>query len=317
MAMKIVVTDGYALNPGDISWDAVSVLGELVVYDRTPAELIVKRCREADIVLTNKVPFSKQTIDALTGLKMIGVLATGYNVIDTKAAAEKNIPVCNAPAYGTASVAQHVFALLLELINHTGLHAASVAAGDWQHSADWCYTKKPITELAGKTMGIVGWGNIGRRVAAIATAFGMTIICNSRTKRDDTSAVYCDIETLFARSDVVSLHCPLANDNNEFVNAALLASMKPSALLINTARGQLINEKDLAEALNNNVIAGAGLDVLSKEPPLPGNPLLGAVNCIITPHQAWITREARERIMMITAANIRAFCKQQPINKVN
>jgi glycerate dehydrogenase len=317
MAMKIVVTDGYTLNPGDISWDAVSALGELIIYERTPAELIIERCKEADIVLTNKVPFARQTIDALPGIKMISVLATGYNIIDTKAAAEKGVIVCNAPAYGTASVAQHVFALLLELVNHTGLHAASVAAGDWQRSADWCYTKLPITELAGKTMGIVGWGNIGRRVAAIATAFGMTIIYNSRTKHNDTGAVYCNIETLFAGSDVVSLHCPLTNDNNQFVNAALLASMKPSALLINTARGQLINEKDLADALNNRIIAGAAVDVLSKEPPLAGNPLLSAINCIVTPHQAWITREARERVMMITADNIRAFCQELPINRVN
>ena len=314
--MKIIVTDGYALNPGDISWDAVSALGELVVYDRTPAALIVERCREAAIVLSNKVPFNKQTIEQLSALKMIGVLATGYNVIDTKAAAEKGIPVCNVPAYGTASVAQHVFALLLELINHVGLHAASVAAGDWQRSADYCYTKIPITELAGKTMGIVGLGNIGERVAAIATAFGMQVIYHNRTKHANTNAEYVDIETLFAKSDVVSLHCPQTADNTGFVNARLLKQMKPSAVLINTSRGLLINEKDLAEALNNGVIAGAGLDVLSEEPPVE-NPLLHATNCIITPHQAWITREARERIMAITANNIKFFLEDRVVNKVN
>jgi glycerate dehydrogenase len=315
--MKIIVTDGFTLNPGDISWDAVAALGELQVYDRTPAELVIERCKTAAIVLTNKVPFHKETIDALDSLKMISVLATGYNVIDTKAAAEKNIAVCNVPAYGTASVAQHVFALLLELVNHVGLHAASVAAGDWQRSADWCYTKLPVTELAGKTMGIVGLGNIGRRVAAIAAALGMKVIYNSRTEHTDTGAVYCDMKTLFAGSDVVSLHCPLTPGNTGFVNAALLASMKPSALLINTSRGQLINEKDLADALNNTIIAGAALDVLSAEPPSAVNPLLSAANCVITPHQAWITREARERVMMITAENIKAFLKQQPVNRVN
>jgi len=315
--MKIVVTDGYALNPGDISWNAVAALGDLQVYDRTPVELIVERCTGAAIVLSNKTPFSRQTIDALPGLSMIGVLATGYNVIDTKAAAEKGIVVCNCPAYGTASVAQHVFALLLELVNHAGLHAASVAAGDWQRCADWCYTKMPITELAGKTMGIVGFGNIGKQVAAIATAFGMQVIYNSRTKQQGTNAVYCDIKTLFAESDVVSLHCPLTAENTGFVNAGLIHSMKPSALLINTARGPLINEKDLAAALNSGIIAGAALDVLCKEPPEAENPLLQAANCLVTPHQAWITREARGRVMAMTAANIKAFLEHKTINRVN
>ena len=315
--MKIVVTDGYTLNPGDISWDAIAALGELVVYDRTPVDKIVERCSDADIVLTNKTPFTKQTIDALPGLKMISVLATGYNVIDTAAAAAKEIPVCNAPAYGTDSVAQHVFALLLELVNHVGLHAASVAAGDWQRSADWCYTKLPVMELANKKMGIVGFGHIGQKVAAIATAFGMTVIYNIPTKKQDAAARFCDVKTLFTEADVVSLHCPQTADNTGFVNAALLAAMKPSALLINTARGPLINEKDLADALNNSVIAGAALDVLSKEPPVDGNPLLHANNCIITPHQAWITKEARERVMTITTENIQAYLKHQTINKVN
>jgi glycerate dehydrogenase len=315
--MKIIVTDGYTLNPGDNSWEAVAALGELVVHDRTSAALIIERCMTADIILTNKTPFSRDTINRLPDLKMISVLATGYNVIDTKAAAEKGIAVCNAPAYGTASVAQHVFALLLELVNHAGLHSASVAAGDWQRSPDWCYTKRPIAELAGKTMGIVGLGNIGKRVAAIAAAFGMNVLYNSRTKHPGTTAVYCDMKTLFADSDVVSLHCPLTNDNIGFVNAALLSGMKPSALLVNTARGQLINEPDLADALNNGIISGAALDVLSAEPPAATNPLLNATNCIITPHQAWITREARQRIMSITADNIKSFLEGQPANRVN
>ncbi len=314
--MKIIVADGYALNPGDISWDAISALGDLVVHDRTPAALIAERCMAADIVLTNKTPFNKETINRLPALKMIGVLATGYNIVDVAAAAEKNIPVCNVPGYGTASVAQHVFALLLELINHVGLHAASVAAGDWQRSADYAYTKIPITELAGKTMGIVGLGNIGERVASIAAAFGMNVIYHNRTKRANANAGYTDMKTLFAKSDVVSLHCPQTAENTGFVNAELLKLMKPSAVLINTARGLLINEKDLAEALNNGTIAGAGLDVLSVEPPVE-NPLLQATNCIITPHQAWITREARERIMDITATNIKSFIEKRVVNKVN
>ncbi len=314
--MKIIVTDGYTLNPGDISWNEISVLGDLVLYDRTPVEMIAEHCSDADIILSNKTPFSKQTIDVLPKLKMISVLATGYNVIDIKAAADKSIIVCNAPAYGTASVAQHVFALLLELVNHVGLHAGSVAAGDWQRNADWCYTIKPITELAGKTMGIIGLGNIGKQVAAIATAFGMKVMYNSRTKQATSIATYADIESLFKNSDVVSLHCPLTTENTGFVNAGLLAVMKPTALLINTARGQLINEQDLANALNNKIIAGAGLDVLSKEPP-GDNPLLHAANCIVTPHQAWITKEARERVMAITATNIKAFIGNKPVNKVN
>jgi glycerate dehydrogenase len=315
--MNIVVTDGFTLNPGDISWDDIESIGELKVYERTPAELIAERCRQADIVLTNKVPFNNQIIEELDQLKMISVLATGYNIIDTKAAAEKNILVCNVPGYGTASVAQHVFALLLEMINHVGLHAASVKAGDWQRSPDWSYTKMPITELAGKTIGIVGLGNIGTKVAAIAQAFGMRVIYNSRNMGTGTTAVYADIKTLFAESDVVSLHCPLTPVNTGFVNAGLLAVMKSSAILINTARGHLINENDLADALNNKIIAGAALDVLCAEPALPANPLLNAANCIITPHQAWVTREARERVMKITANNIKAFLKKQPVNKVN
>jgi len=315
--MKIVVADGYALNPGDISWDAISAFGELTVYDRTPVDQTVERCKEADIVLTNKAPFSKETLAALPQLKLIRVLATGYNVIDTAAARSQGITVSNVPAYGTVSVAQHVFALLLELTNHVGRNAQSVVAGNWQQSLDWCYTEAPVTELDGKTFGIVGFGNIGQRVAAIARAFGMQVIYQNPSQRQSAIGKQVDLATLFATADVVSLHCPLTATNQGFVNAALLKTMKPTALLINTARGQLINEEELTTALDTGVIAGAALDVLSKEPPTDGNPLLQAKNCIITPHNAWISREARQRMMAMTAANIAAFLKGQPIHVVN
>jgi len=309
--MKIVVVDGYTLNPGDLSWDGVRVFGDLTVYDRTPVEEISSRCAAADIVLTNKVPFSRDTLAALPSLRFISVTATGYNIIDTVAARERGIVVSNVPAYGTDSVAQHVFALLLELTNHVGRNARATAAGKWQQSVDWCFTEAPVMELAGKTFGVVGFGNIGRQAARIAQAFGMKVLYYSPRNSP------VSLEDLFAQSDVVSLHCPLTAANQEFVNAALLHRMKPSALLINTARGALIREKDLAAALNEGVIAGAGLDVLSKEPPTEGNPLLTAKNCIITPHNAWISKEARERMLATTVRNIEAFLKGEPNHVVN
>lgn len=315
--MKIVVTDGYTLNPGDLSWNKISALGDLTVYDRTPAELIIERCRDADVVLTNKVPFSKETLAMLPGLKLISLLATGYNVIDIKAARELGIAVSNAPAYGTASVAQHVFALLLEFTNHVGLNAASTAAGKWQQSIDWCYTEASVIELEGKIFGVVGFGNIGQKASMIAKAFGMHVIYHNHRNKDSDIGEQVDINGLFTRSDFISLHCPLTTENNQFVNASLLKIMKPAAILINTARGGLINEQHLADALNNGIIAGAALDVLSKEPPADDNPLLHAKNCIITPHNAWISKEARERIMTITANNIAAFINGHPVNVVN
>ena len=315
--MNIVVTDGYTLNPGDLSWKAIEQFGTLTVYERTPVAALVERCTNANIVLTNKVPFDKNTIDKLPQLKLICVTATGYNIIDIAAAREKDITVCNVPAYGTASVAQQTFALILELTNHAGLHAATVANGEWETCKDFAYTKTPLIELAGKTFGIIGLGNIGEQVARIGAALGMKVIYNSASKKDTTIAQYADMQTVFAVSDIVSLHCPLKPDNHQFVNQSLLQLMKPSAFLINTARGQLINEGDLANALNNSVIAGAGLDVLSAEPPSPNNPLLKAKNCIITPHIAWITKEARERIMDITVKNIAAFLEGSVVNRVN
>jgi len=315
--MNIVVIDGYTLNPGDLSWETIEQYGTLTVYDRTPVDSVVERCKDAEIVLTNKVPFNKTTIDNLPNLKLIGVTATGYNIIDIAAARNKGIAVSNVPAYGTASVAQQTFALILELTNHTGIHADSVKQGEWENCKDFSYTKTPLTELAGKTLGVIGLGNIGEQVARIAAAFGMKIIYNSPSQKNISVAQYADMKTVFTESNIVSLHCPLKNDNHRFVNKSLLQLMKPTAFLINTARGQLIHEQDLADALNNDVIGGAGLDVLSEEPPSPNNPLLRAKNCIITPHIAWITKEARMRIMDATAKNIAGFLEGKVVNKVN
>ena len=315
--MKIVVTDGYALNPGDLSWKPIEELGDLKVYDRTSAKLVVERCRDAEIILTNKTEIDKSAIDQLSGLKLISVLATGYNVVDTASAKNKNITVCNVPAYGTASVAQHTFALILELTNHISIHAKSVANGEWQQSPDYSYSIKPLIELSGKTLGIIGMGNIGQQTARIAKAFGMKVIYHSRHDKKTNLGEYTDLDTLFAKSDIVSLHCPLTPENKEFVNTSFLKLMKPSAYIINTSRGQLINESDLAEALDADLIAGAALDVLSKEPPQDNNPLLKAKNCVITPHNAWSTREARQRIIDTTAANIQSFTHGHPQHVVN
>lgn len=314
---KIVVLDGFTLNGSDLSWEPLSRLGDVTVHDRTPEVEIGPRCHDAAIVVTNKVPLTSETMQQLPQLKLISVLATGYNIVDVAAAKAQGIVVCNVPAYGTASVAQHAFALLLELTNHTGLHAQSVAAGDWQRSPDFAYTKKGIMELEGKTLGIVGFGNIGQQTARIGAAFGMRILYNSRSKKETTLGAFVDLEALFAQSDVVSLHCPLTSENRKFVNEGLLQLMKPRALFINTARGALINENHLADALNNGIIAGAALDVLSVEPPHESNPLLHARNCLITPHIAWMSFEARQRIMNITAQNIETFLKGHAANVVN
>ena len=314
--IKIVVTDGYTLIPGDLSWKEIEALGELKVYDRTKPEEIVDRCRDANIILTNKVPFNEATIAELSKLKMIGVTATGYNIIDVQAAAKKGIVVCNVPAYGTASVAQHTIALLLELTNQVGKHATSVATGDWVRSADFSYQLAPITELAGKTLGIVGWGNIGEQTARIAQALGMELLYYNPSKKENAFARWVSLQELFAKADYVSLHCPLKPDNLCFVNHDIIQVMKSGACIINTSRGQLINEQHLADALNNGRIAGAALDVLSVEPPSPQNPLLTAKNCIITPHIAWISKEARQRVMATTVANVAGFLNSKPVNVV-
>jgi glycerate dehydrogenase len=314
--MQIVITDGYTLNPGDLSWQAFENLGDLKYYDRTlPAE-VADRCREATVIITNKTPITSNTINAAPQLKLIAVTATGYNIVDINAARDHGVLVCNVPEYGTNSVAQHTFALLLELTNHTGKHAASVAQGDWAHSADWSYVKAPVAELNGKTMGIVGFGRIGQKVAEIAKAFGMNVITYNKGKQTGL-AVHVSLQDLFTQSDVVSLHCPLKEDNYGFVNRKLLSLMKPTAFLINTSRGQLVNEDDLAGALRQHVLAAAALDVLSTEPPAITNPLIGLPNCIITPHNAWVSVEARRRLMQATLDNIQAALNGKPVNIVN
>ncbi len=316
--MQIVVLDGYTLNPGDLSWAGLHELGQCHIHDRTSPDDIVRRAHEAEIVLTNKTQLSKETIAQLPHLRYIGVLATGYNVVDVKAAHKQNICLTNIPAYGTVSVAQMVFAHLLNLTQHVAEHGQSVQAGDWSRSRDFCYWNFPLVELAGLTMGIIGLGRIGQTTARLALDFGMKVIYfdveKSITPQVNAQAV--DLDTLFRESDVVSLHCPLNDSNFQLVNEQRLQLMKPTVFLINTSRGPLIDEKALADALNAGKIAGAGLDVLSREPPEADNPLLKAKNCYITPHIAWATRAARQRLMDIAVANIRAFLNGKPQNVV-
>ncbi len=304
---KLVVVDGYTVNPGDHSWDGFRAVADIEVYDRTPASSVVERTRDADLVITNKVRFPLEVLRQLPRLRYIGVSATGYDIVDVKAARERGIAVTNVPAYGTASVAQAAIALLLELCNRVQLHSDAARSGEWSRNPDWSYAKTPLTELAGKTMGIVGFGRIGQQVAKIAEALGMRII----STRDRS------LDEIFLTSDVISLHLPLTPETRELVNAARLARMKPSAILINTARGLLVNEQDLADALNSGRIAGAGLDVLTTEPPVDGSPLLAARNCIVTPHNAWATKEARARLLTTVLENVRAFLDGRPRNIVN
>lgn len=315
--MNIVVLDGYTLNPGDLSWDDLQSLGSCTVYDRTDAAEIIHRAREAQIILTNKTPLTKETINALPDLRCIGVMATGYNVVDISAAKERNIVVTNVPAYGTASVAQTVFALLLELTHRVRLHADLVKYGAWSLQPDFSFWQGELIELAGKTMGIVGYGYIGKAVAKIALAFGMNVIISTRTMNATGGDVRCvDIDSLFKTSDVISLHCSLTEETKLLVNAERLAQMKRTAFLINTSRGALIDETALAAALNNERIAGAGLDVLSTEPPPKDHPLFSAKNCVVTPHYAWATRDSRQRLMNAVVENVRAHISGKPINVV-
>lgn len=318
-SMKIVVLDGYTLNPGDLSWEQFKSLGEFETYDRTPAALTVERARDAGIVLTNKTLLDRAVIAALPQLRYIGVLATGYNVVDIAAARERGIPVCNVPEYGTANVAQAAFALLLELTNRVGHHAQTVREGRWTSSQDFCYWDAPLVELHGRTLGIVGFGRIGQTVGRIGRAFGMKVLVFDAnvTRCGGDEVWFTDLDTLFRESDVVTLHCPLTAETREIINAARLAQMKRTAFLINTARGGLVNDADLADALNHDRLAGAGLDVLSVEPPPADNPLQRAKNCIITPHIAWATREARARLMKVAADNVSAWLRGQPQNVVN
>lgn len=318
--MKIVVLDGYTENPGDLSWDSLAALGELTVYDRCPDErTCVERIGGAEIVLTNKTPISGAVLDACPSIRFVGVLATGYNVVDCAAAAARGIPVCNVPAYGTDAVAQFSIALLLEICHHIGHHSQGVHAGRWAASADWCYWDYPLIELAGKTMGIIGFGRIGRQEGRIARALGMRILACDPHPVDDGREIaeYVPLDTLLAESDVVSLHCNLTPENRGLIHAGTIRRMKDGAILLNNARGQLLNEADVAEALNSGKLAAAGLDVVSTEPIRPDNPLLTAKNCILTPHISWAPREARQRIMDCTVANVKAFLEGRPVNVVN
>ncbi|WP_142685994.1 D-2-hydroxyacid dehydrogenase [Chitinophaga polysaccharea] len=316
---NIVVLDGYTLNPGDLDWSGLQALGNVTFYDRTPEHEVAVRSKDAHIILTNKAIVSGETIRQLQQLEYIGVTATGFNIVDILEARKKNIPVTNVPAYSTTSVAQLTFALILELCHHTGLHAESVRAGEWSSSIDFSYWKTPLTELAGSTLGIVGLGQIGQAVARIALAFGMKVIANHKhPERDAMSGVdFVDLATCFREADIVSLHCPLNPANKEFVNAGLLGTMKKNAFLINTSRGLLIREADLAHALEKGIIAGAALDVLSAEPPPAGNPLINAPSTIITPHIAWATQAARKRLMHTSVENVKAFLEGNPKNIIN
>ena len=316
--MNIVVLDGFTLNPGDLSWDALRALGHCEIYDRTPPAETLRRAANAEIILTNKVVLTRASLEHLPKLKYVGVLATGTNVVDLLSARARGIPVTNIPTYGTKSVAQAAFALLLELAHRTGHHAETVRDGQWTNSVDWCYRDFPLVELDGLTMGVVGFGRIGRAVAERARAFGMNVLAYDPMQEAAPPLVrFVDLETLFRESDVVSLHCPLTPEAKNLVNAQRLATMKSTAFLLNTSRGPLVDERALAEALNEGKIAGAGLDVLSVEPPPADHPLLRAKNCIITPHIAWATGAARARLMHIAVENVRAFLAGQPQNVVN
>lgn len=317
--MNIVVLDGYTLNPGDLSWSGLALLGPLTVFERTAPDEVVPRAAQAGVVLTNKTLLNGRLIDGLPRLRYIGVLATGHNVVDIEAARERGVLVTNVPAYSTPSVAQLTFALLLELTHRVGLHADGVRAGRWSRSADFCYWEAPLVELAGQILGLVGFGQVGQAVARIAQAFGMQVQVHTRTRRSGAppGVDYVDLETLLRTSDVVSLHCPLTAATRHLLNGARLALLKPGALLLNTGRGGLVDEAALAEALHAGRLAGAGLDVLGAEPPAPDHPLVGAPNCIITPHIGWATHAARERLMRIAVENVAAFLTGRPQNVVN
>lgn len=320
--MKIVVLDGYTENPGDLSWDALSKLGELTVYDRTSLtdeNEAIARIGGAEIVFTNKTPITKKVIDACPDMKLISLLATGYNVVDHVYAREKGIPVTNVPTYGTASVSQFSIALLLEVCHHIGHHDATVHAGAWANCQDWCYWDYPLIELEGKTIGIIGFGRIGQAEGRIARALGMEVLAHDVHPNDSGREIarYVDLDTLYAQADVITLHCNLTPENTGMINRASIAKMKDGVILINNARGQLIHEQDVADALNSGKMGAAGLDVVYTEPIRPDNPLLKAKNCIITPHISWAPKESRQRIMDCATANVRAYIQGMPINVVN
>ena len=318
--MKIVILDGYTLNPGDLSWEGFESLGEIQVYERTPAEKTVERIGDAPVILTNKTAITKEILDQCPGLRYIGVLATGYNVVDVKAAAQRGVVVTNIPSYGTDAVAQYAFALLLELCHHVGLHDESVKAGEWENCQDFCYWKTPLMELAGKTLGLIGFGRIGQKTGAIARAMGMKVLACDRFRRpelENESCYYVSLEQLLSQSDVISLHCPLLPETKGIIHQGTIEQMKDGVLLINTSRGDLVVEKDLAEALKSGKVAGAAADVVSTEPIRGDNPLLTAPNMIITPHMAWGARESRQRLMDQAVENLKAFLEGKPVNTVS
>lgn len=318
--MKIVILDGYTINPGDLSWSALEKHGELMVYDRTPKECIVSRIGDAEAVMTSKCVLTSEVMSQCPNLKWIGILATGINMVDLEYASSNNILVTNIPAYSTESVAQFTFSLLLEICNQVKVHDDAVHAGQWQNAKDFCFCLTPQKELAGKTFGIIGYGNIGRRVAKIAEAFGMKILISSRypdPSFETDNIAFASLDELLAVSDVISLHCPLTDSNKGFINQAVISHMKDGVILLNTSRGPLINEQDLAQALVAGKVFAAGLDVLSVEPPRNDNPLIGLQNCIITPHIAWISKESRTRLIDTAVSNLESWLAGENINCVN
>ena len=320
--MNIVVLDGYTENPGDLSWDELGKLGELTVYDRTPVNdeaEIIRRIGDAEVVFTNKTPISKAVIDACPDMKFISMLATGYNVVDYVYAHEKGIPVTNVPSYGTASVAQFAIAMLLEICHHVAHHSDTVHQGKWSKSIDWCYWDYPLIELDGKTIGIIGFGRIGRQTGKIAKALGMKVLAYDNMENEAGKAIgdYVPLDTLLAQSDVIALHCPLFPDTQGIVNKDTIAKMKDGVILLNNSRGPLVVEQDLADALNSGKVYAAGLDVVGTEPINPDNPLLTAKNCIITPHISWAPKESRQRIMDCAVENVKAYIAGAPVNVVN
>ncbi len=318
--MKIVILDGYTLNPGDLSWEALEQFGEVKLYDRTEENEIIERIDGAEIVFTNKTPLTKETIDSCPQLKFIGVLATGYNVVDIEAARVKDIPVCNVPTYGTDAVSQFVFALLLAICHKVEMHSETVFAGEWSASKDFCYWHSPLVELAGKTMGIVGTGRIGKRTADIAMAFGMNVVAfdpHPNHEIESETFKFADLDEVYRQADVISLHVPLFENTRGMINKSSIEKMKDGVIIINTSRGPLINEQDLAEALKSGKVKAAGLDVVSTEPILQDNVLLSAPNVLITPHIAWAPKESRARLMDIAIENLNAFLKGHPQNVVN
>ncbi|QOY36623.1 D-2-hydroxyacid dehydrogenase [Anaerobacillus isosaccharinicus] len=323
--MKAVVLDGYTLNPGDLEWAPLKELVDVTIYDRTTysldeVPLVLDRTKGADIILTNKTPIPEEVINELPNLKYIGMLSTGFDVVDIKAAKEKNIVVSNIPSYGTDTVSQMAIALLLEICHHVGSHSDSVKQGNWTNNDDWCYWNFPLIELSGKTMGIVGYGRIGQSTGRIAQALGMKVLAYDHYKiegLESENMKYVDLDELYTNSDVISLHCPLTEENKEMINKDSISIMKDGVIIINNSRGSLINEEDLANALNNNKVGGAALDVVSSEPIKENNPLLDAKNCIITPHISWATKEARQRLFNTAVENVRMFLDGNPTNVVN